>query len=86
MSKFFVPTTGPEDWRKLLAEPDKHWRSGFSAKALAHCWEDADGFPDSVTQVFSRSGVKQFTDIELLLAFPEYKVPLRGGRRASLVE
>ena len=83
MGKFFVPTAGPEDWKKLLAEPEKHWRSGYSAKALAYCWEDAGGFPASVKQVLSQSGVRLFEEIEFLVGFPEWKTPLRGGSRPS---
>ena len=83
MGNFFVPTAGPEDWKELLAKPEKHWRSGYSAKALACCWEDAEGFPASVKQVFSQSGVRLFEEIEFLGGFPEWKTPLRGGSRPS---
>lgn len=83
MSKIFIPTTKPEDWQRLLAEPDKHWRTGYSAKALAYCWQEAqDDFPTSVRRTFRNSGLPLFQNIELLFAFPEYKVPLPppGGR------
>lgn len=80
---FFYPIKSPEEWRQLLAKPDKHWRTGYSAKALAHCWQEAGDFPRSVRRVFKDSGVELFHDVKLLLAFPEYKVPLPGGRRAS---
>jgi len=80
---FFYPIKSPEVWRHLLAKPDKHWRTGYSAKALAYCWQEAGDFPQSVRKVFKNSGVKLFRDVKLLLAFPEYKVPLPGGRRAS---
>lgn len=83
MGKFFVATRGPENWKNLLAQPDKHWKSGFSAKTLAHCWEEADGFPESVNRAFSLSELDNFTDVEFLLAIPEYKVPLPGGARPS---
>jgi len=83
MSKIFIPTHGPEDWKHLLAEPSKHWRSGYSAKTLAYCWEEARGFPSCVKAVFSKSGIPCFQDIELLLAIPEYQVPLPGGSRPS---
>ena len=83
MSRFFVPATTPEDWRSLLADPGKHWRTGYSAKALAHCWQEADDFPRSVKRVFEESGIRLFQKAELLLAFPEYRVALPGGRRAS---
>jgi hypothetical protein len=80
---FFCPTESPEEWRRLLAKPNKHWRTGYSAKALAYCWQEAGDFPQSVREVFKNSGVKVFDDVKLLLAFPEYRVPLPGGSRAS---
>ena len=80
-SKFFIPTDGPEDWKRLLADPEKHWRSGYSAKALAYSWEEAGDFPPQVKQVFS--GCDFLKDAELLAAFPEYKVPLPGGKAPS---
>jgi len=70
----FVPTTGPEAWQQLLAEPDRQWRSGYSARTLAHCWESADGFPPEVQKAFVCSGLPEFGQLELLLAFPEHKV------------
>lgn len=83
MSRIFVPTTSPEDWRKLLADPEKHWRTGFSAKSLACCWEEADGFPPEVVRLFSKLEIPSFEKIELLLAIPEYQVSLPGGTRPS---
>jgi hypothetical protein len=65
-----------------LADPTKQWKSGYSAKALAHCWQEADGFPESVRAVFSVFGVP-FADAELVLAIPEHRVALPGGSRAS---
>jgi hypothetical protein len=83
MRRIFVPSRGVEDWQALLADPERHWRTGFSAKALAHCWEEADGFPPSVRAAFGASAFSLFHKIDLLLALPEHKVPLPGGRRAS---
>lgn len=80
---FYRLIDNPEDWKPLLAEPEKHWRTGYSAKALAHCWQESRDFPPEVRRVFHRSGIDVFQDIEMLVAFPEYKVPLPGGRRAS---
>lgn len=82
MGKFFVngqETAGPEDWQYGLADP-KHWKTGHSAKALAYSWEYAGGFPEEVEEVLSDS---QFSKAELLIAFPEYRTPLPGGRRQS---
>lgn len=81
MCHFYIPTSGAEDWRRVLADPDKHWLSGFSARSLAYAWETAKGFPPEVHQLFTESGVPAFQNIELLLAIPEHKVllPPYGG-------
>ncbi len=83
MAIVYIPSDGPEDWQRFLAEPEKQWRAGFSAKALVYCWEEAAGFPHSIKQVFRKSGIPIFEDIEILFAFPEHKVSLPGGRAAS---
>ncbi len=83
MTNIFIPTQRPEDWRRLLADPDKHWRTRYSAKTLAYCWQSARGFPASVRRVFRKSPFELFHDLELLLAIPERKVPLPGKGKAS---
>jgi len=83
MKNIYVTADKPEDWRKLLADPIKHWRSGYSAKALAYSWQNAKGFPTTVKKVFKKSDIDIFQDIEPLIALPEYKVHLPGGPRAS---
>jgi len=82
MAKFCVPTEGVESWRKRLAEPDKHWKTGYSTRSLAYCWEEAQGFPKSVTDVFKSSSFELFHSVEFILGIPEHKVdlPPRGGR------
>jgi len=83
MSKTFIPSKSPEDWKGLLAEPDKQWKTGYSAKALAYCWEEAGGFPKSVQKVFSKTPYSLFKGMIPLLVLPEYQVPLPGGARPS---
>ena len=82
MNKFYVHSKGPESWKELLAEPDKHWKTGYSARSLAYCWEEAQGFPKSVTDVFKSSSFELFHSIEFILGIPEHKVdlPPKGGR------
>jgi len=80
---FYRVIDSPEDWKPLLADPEKQWRTGYSAKALAYCWQESKDFPSEVRQVFCRSGIEIFQDVEILLGFPEFKVALLGGRRAS---
>ena len=81
MGKILIPAVTPQDWQRLLAEPEKHWRSGYSAKTLAHCWQEADGFPSEIKTVLSKAS--EFVDIEALLVIPEHQVPLPGGSRPS---
>src|SRR6186997_2138098 len=78
-----VPASGPDAWRTLLADPEKHWRTGYSARTLAHCWQDAQGFPPEVLHLLATSDVPALEQVELLLAFPEYQVALPGGQRPS---
>ncbi|MBN2395725.1 MAG: hypothetical protein JXC36_04590, partial [Candidatus Atribacteria bacterium] len=61
----------------------KQWKKGFSARSLAHSWEEAKGFPKEVRELFQRSKCLALEDLELPLALPEYKVLLPGGKRAS---
>ena len=83
MNMIFIPATKPEDWRSLLAKPDLHWKVGCSAMQLAYSWQEAKGFPHCIERMFKESDIPLFDDIESLLIFPEYKVPLPGGRRPS---
>ncbi len=54
MNHIYIPTSSADDWRKFLAEPDKQWRSGYSAKELAECWENAHGFPEETQRVIKK--------------------------------
>lgn len=81
MKNIYVPTKSPEDWKKLLAEPDKHWRRGYSARTLAYCWEEANGIPSEVADVFAQMPI--FKELETLIVIPEHQVPLPGGVRPS---
>ena len=83
MSKVLVPARSPDDWRELLADPDKHWRKEYSAWAIAHSWQSAKGFPPTVAKVLGTSPTDAVRDAEPLLVLPEHKVPLPGGVRAS---
>jgi hypothetical protein len=83
VSKIVIPATTADDWRRLLAEPEKQWRSGYSAKALAQCWQAADDFPPSVRAVLEEAPDPVLHGLTMLLGIPEHRVPLPGGRRAS---
>jgi len=81
MNKIYAPTKSADDWKKLLAEPQKQWKKGFSARTLAYTWEKAVGFPPEIKQAFAKSD--SFQGIELLLAIPEHQVALPGGGHPS---
>ena len=83
MSTIYIPANGPEDWRQFLAEPDRQWKDGYSAKELATCWQNADGFPLNIKKIFNQSDIPLFNNIQFLIAIPEYKVPLPGGSQPS---
>lgn len=63
----------------MLAEPEKHWRRGYSAMELAECWEASEGFPSEILAPLSGS----FPAIRPLITIPEFKVNLPGGQRPS---
>jgi len=83
MPRILAFTSGPKDWQSLLADPEKHWKSGFSARTLAHSWEAADGFPSEVATSMAQCTDPLLQGLTPLLAIPEFKVPLPGGKRAS---
>ncbi len=77
-----VPSRCPEDWKPHLAQPDKHWKPGYSAWAVAHAWEEAQGFPPEVLQLFARYG-DPFVDLTPLMIIAEHSVPLPFGKTDS---
>jgi hypothetical protein len=85
VSLIVVPTDSFEDWKKLHAIPDRHWKAGFSAKTLARSWEDAKGvgFPPEIAALLATANRTDWNELKLLLAIPEYQVPLPGGSRPS---
>ena len=83
MPRFFAPADEPEDWKRLLAKPDLHWKTGYSARSLAYSWTEAGGFPKEVQTVFDESEIECLHDLEFLIGIQEHEVPLPGGHRPS---
>ena len=84
MKRILIPTERAEDWRRLLASPQLHWKPGFSAMTLALAWEHANGqLPPEVSAALAASGKSALVDLKPLMIVPEYKIPLPGGRRGS---
>jgi hypothetical protein len=72
----YIPAGSPEDWRQFLAEPERQWVKGYSAKELAYAWHNRNGLPDEVSKAFANSGIQTLKSAQILLAIPEHQVPL----------
>ena len=85
INRLFIPTLGPTDWRRLLADPEKQWKPEKSALEMAVCWEaarDSDrGIPPEIARALD--SVQELKGAELLLGIPEHKVQFTGGRHPS---
>src|SRR5690606_35896220 len=79
-TRIFLPSTGPEAWRRLLARPEMHWKTGYSAKCAAERWQSANDMPLEVKRQFDQAALGP---VELLFAVPEWQTPLPGGDRDS---
>ena len=75
MSIIYKPTQNPDCWREFLADPDGHWKTGFSAKSMAHAWEEENGMPARIRDAIQKALSGK---LEPLIVIPEYKVPLPG--------
>ena len=80
MTKIYIPSAGPDSWQQLLAKPEEHWRTGYSARSLACSWEEAGGFPKEIKEAINTSDIPDLGDIVPLLVIPKHKVPLPPGR------
>ena len=78
MGRCYIPSDGPDSWQKLLRDPAKQWRTRYSAKTLAHCWEADDGLPSEIASLIKTVPRYEDEEPELLFAVPEWKVPLPG--------
>jgi hypothetical protein len=66
-----VPARSPEDWKRFLAEPEKHWKTGYSARTLAYSWHDDDGLPPEVNALFASTSVEALQSVDPLMIIPE---------------
>lgn len=85
MNRLYVPSLGPTDWRRLLADPEKHWKPQHSALELAVAWEavrqTARGLPQSVCDALDT--VTELRGASLVIGLPEHVVELEGGGHGS---
>ncbi len=76
-----IPAESTDDRRMLLRDPVKHWRQGHSAKSLADHWQDENGFPADVRQLFKSASVPGVRDAEMLLGW--LTSPIKEDSRAA---
>lgn len=85
MQRFYVPSLGPTDWRRLLADPSTQWERHKSALEMAVCWEAARasdrGLPPEVASVVD--SFPELRGAHLLIGIPEHKVAFEGGGHPS---
>jgi len=81
MKRLYLPLKNIEQWKALLPNPEKQWKTGNSARALAFSWHEANGIPDEVKRVLSPC--LDFHDVEALIMIPEHKVALPGSGHSS---
>ena len=84
MKRIFIPTKDGTDWQRLLGQPKLHWKKGRSAMSAAACWEDSQPrLPTEIVNVLEASDDPVISNLELLVAIPEWEVDLPGGDKAS---
>lgn len=87
MTRIFIPSLGPSQWRALLGDPKKHWKRTRSAFETAVSWEvaqhqaDGRGLPREIAKILD--GVDCLKNAELLFAVPEHKVKLNSAKAPS---
>jgi len=87
MKRIFVPTRCGSDWQNLLAKPKLHWKLGRSAMTAAASWESAaDRLPQEIQTLLDSSGDPLLAGQSLLIAIPEWQVPLPGGATSSCTD
>jgi hypothetical protein len=79
--RLHVPMLSPADVIPHLAKRELHWRSGYSAHALATTWFRANGLPPAVRAVLETH--HRFRGAELIDAILERKTDLRDGVRGQ---
>ncbi len=78
MVRICVPAASPDDWQRLLKDPVKHWRTGYSARTLAHSWHSAVEWPPEIQQLFVTVPAASLRSVQPLLIIPEKITPVAG--------
>ena len=49
----YAPMKTPDQWKSLLADPERHSKEGYSAHALATRWLRSPGFPQEIAELLA---------------------------------
>ena len=83
--RIYVPSGGLESWRSRLADPESQWVRGKSAFETAVFWEygarQPRGLHPKLASLLDQQ--PELQNAELVASFPEHRVRLPGGARAS---
>lgn len=87
MKRVFAPTRTGAEWQVLLAKPELHWEPGRSAMTAAAAWESAaDKLPPEISTLLDSTQEPLLKGQRLLVAIPEWQVPLPGGTTNSCTD
>lgn len=87
VKRILIPTRTGSDWQRLLAKPTLHWKKGKSAMTAAASWEQTpDNFPAEIRALLDASLDEDLVSLRLLIAVPEWEVPLEGGETSSYTD
>ncbi len=79
MNRIYRRLNSVDDWRTVLAEPNKQWRTGYSARALAYCWSESKSWPPEIAALWQTSADSSLHQPEPLLMLAEHQVKLPGS-------
>ncbi len=83
--RIYTPSAGLESWRTRLADPDEQWVRSNSPFETAVFWElgarEPRGLHPALASLLDKE--ESLQNCELVASFPEHRVRLPGGSRAS---
>jgi hypothetical protein len=87
VKRILGPTVSGRDWQRLLTQPHLHWVPGKSAMSAAASWESAaPRLPPEITAALEAAHEPDLSGLELIIAIPEWEVPLPGGSATSCTD
>src|SRR5215207_11350371 len=79
MNRIYRRLNSVDDWRTVLADPVKQWRTGYSAKTLAYAWSETKSWPPEIAAMWQTSANTSLHNPDPLLMLAEHQVKLPGS-------